>query len=127
MKAFLKEYAADLRDAVILNLDNLGSGALYYITSEGMSRHYDGDRRLISAAKRVVRELQMDVRGREYRGLSTDATPALARGFRALSVMAFDINGRLPDWHWKTDTVENVTPENLTKAADFVTEMVREL
>jgi Peptidase family M28 len=127
MKVFLKEYAAELRDAVILNLDNLGSGALYYITSEGMSRHYDGDRRLISAAKRVVRELQMDVRGREYRGLSTDATPALARRFRALSVMAFDINGRLPDWHWKTDTVENVTPENLTKAADFVTEMVREL
>jgi hypothetical protein len=41
--------------------------------------------------------------------------------------MAFDINGRLPDWHWKSDTVENVTPENLTKAADFVTEMVREL
>lgn len=127
MKAFLKEYAADLRDAVILNLDNLGSGSLYYITSEGMSRHYDGDRRLISAAKRVVREHQMDIRGREYRGLSTDATPALARRFRALSVMAFDINGRLPDWHWKTDTVENVVPENLAKAADFVTEMVREL
>jgi Peptidase family M28 len=127
MKAFLKECAADLREAVILNLDNLGSGSLYYITSEGMSRHYDGDRRLISAAKRVVREREMDIRGREYRGLSTDATPALARHFRALSVMAFDINGRLPDWHWKTDTVENVTPENLTKAADFVTEMVREL
>jgi hypothetical protein len=127
MRAFLKEYAADLRDAVILNLDNLGSGSLYYITSEGMSRHYDGDRRLISAAKRVVREQQMDIRGREYRGLSTDATPALARRFRALSVMAFDINGRLPDWHWKSDTVENVVPENLTKAADFVTEMVREL
>ena len=127
MKAFLKEYAADLHDAVILNLDNVGSGALVYVTSEGMSRHYDGDRRLISAAKRVVREHQMDIRGRAYRGLSTDATPALARRFRALSVMAFDINGRLPDWHWKTDTVENVTPENLTKAADFVTEMVREL
>jgi hypothetical protein len=127
MKAFLKEYAADLHDAVILNLDNLGSGALTYITSEGMSRHYDGDRRLVGAAKRVVREHEMDIRGREYRGLSTDATPALARGFRALSVMAFDINGRLPDWHWKTDTVDNVVPDNLTKAADFVTEMVREL
>lgn len=127
MKAFLKEYAADLRDAVIINLDNLGSGALCYITSEGMSRHYDGDRRLISAAKRVVREHQMDIRGRVYRGLSTDATPALARRFRALSIMAFDINGRLPDWHWRTDTVENVMPENLERAADFVAEMVREL
>lgn len=127
MKAFLKDYAADLRNAVIINLDNLGSGSLYYITEEGMSRHYDGDRRLISAAKRVVREHQMDIRGRAYRGLSTDATPALARRFRALSVMAFDINGRLPDWHWKSDTVDNVVPENLERAADFVTEMVREL
>ena len=127
MKTFIKEYAADLRDAVIINLDNLGSGSLCYITSEGMSRHYDGDRRLISAAKRVVREHQMDIRGRAYRGLSTDATPALARRFRALSVMAFDINGRLPHWHWKSDTVENVAAENLERAADFVTEMIREL
>ncbi len=127
MQAFLKAYEEDLRDAVIINLDNLGTGALHWVTSEGMARRYHCDRRLASAAKRVVREEEMPIRGRDYRGLSTDATPALARGFRAMSVMAFDINGRLPNWHWKTDTTDAVQPENLDLAAAFVTKLIRDL
>jgi len=127
MLAFLKAYEEDLRDAVIINLDNLGTGSLYWVTSEGMARRYHCDRRLASSAKRVVREAEMPIRGRDYRGLSTDATPALARGFRAMSLMAFDINGRLPNWHWKTDATDAVQPENLDLAAEFVTRLVRDL
>jgi hypothetical protein len=41
--------------------------------------------------------------------------------------MAFDINGRLPNWHWRTDTVEAVQPENLDLAATFVAKLIREL
>lgn len=44
-----------------------------------------------------------------------------------MSIMAFDINGRLPHWHWHTDTVENVAESNLELAADFVTRLIREL
>jgi hypothetical protein len=127
MQAFLKAYEEDLRDAVIINLDNLGTGSLHWVTSEGMARRYHCDRRLASSAKRVVREEEMPIRGRAYRGLSTDATPALARGFRAMSIMAFDINGRLPNWHWKTDTTDSVQPENLDLAAAFVTKLIRDL
>ncbi|TDB38013.1 MAG: M28 family peptidase [Actinobacteria bacterium] len=127
MQAFLKEYEEDLRDALIINLDNIGAGALHWVTSEGMARRYHCDRRLASSAKRVAREEDLPVRGRDYRGLSTDATPALARGFKAMSVMAFDINGRLPNWHWRTDTTDNVNPENLELAATFVAKLIREL
>jgi len=62
-----------------------------------------------------------------YRGLSTDATPALARRFHAMSVMAFDINGRLPNWHWHTDTVENVQEDTMASATEFVAELIKEL
>jgi hypothetical protein len=127
MQAFLAAYGEELRDALIINLDNLGAGALAWITSEGMARHYHCDRRLASSAKRVARENDLPIRGREYRGLSTDATPALARRFKAMSIMAFDINGRLPHWHWHTDTVDNVAESNLDLAADFVTKLIREL
>ena len=127
MQAFLKEYEDDLRDALIINIDNIGTGSLYWVTSEGMARRYHCDRRLASSARRVAREEDLPVRGREYRGLSTDATPALARGFKAMSVMAFDINGRLPNWHWRTDTAEAVQPENLDLAATFVAKLIREL
>jgi len=41
--------------------------------------------------------------------------------------MAFDINGRLPDWHWTTDTVSNVDESNLETATEFVTALLREL
>ena len=127
MQAFLKEHGPDLRDAAIINLDNLGSGSLFYITREGMAKRYDSDRRLLSAARRAVREAELPVKGREYRGLSTDATPALARGYHAMSVMAFDINGRLPNWHWATDTADNVREDNIEAAVDFVSALIKEL
>ncbi|HET6498632.1 MAG TPA: M28 family peptidase [Coriobacteriia bacterium] len=127
MRAFLSEYGPDLEGALIINLDNLGTGTVHIVTEEGMARRYRSDRRMVSAAKRVSRENDLPVRARPYVGMSTDATPALARGFRAMSVMAFDADGRLPNWHWHTDTEENVDPEVLEIAVRFVTETVREL
>lgn len=127
MQAFLKEFGPDLRDASFINLDNIGSGAVAYVTREGMARRYDSDRRLMSAARRAVREADLPVKGHEYRGLSTDATPALARGYHAMSVMAFDVNGRLPNWHWATDTADNVDEANLETAVEFVTALIKEL
>ncbi|MDF1542009.1 MAG: M28 family peptidase [Anaerosomatales bacterium] len=127
MRAFLDAYGPDLKGALIINLDNLGTGVLHMVTEEGMARRYRSDRRLVSAGKRASRENDMPVRARPYTGLSTDATPALARGYRAMSVMAFDANGRLPNWHWHTDVEENVDPGNLELAERFVTETVRSL
>jgi len=127
MRAFLKEYGPDLHDAAIINLDNIGAGSLTYVTREGMARHYDSDRRIVSAARRAVREADLPIKGHEYRGLSTDATPALARGYHAMSVMAFDVNGRLPNWHWATDTSDNVAEANIETAVEFVTALIKEL
>jgi hypothetical protein len=127
MKAFLKEHGPDLRDAFIINIDNVGTGSLTYVDSEGMAKRYRSDRRIMGAARRAVSEGGLAIRSRDYRGLSTDATPALARRFRAMSVMAFDINGRLPNWHWATDTVENVDEKNLETAAEFVCAIIKEL
>ena len=127
MQAFLAEHGPDLRDAAIINLDNVGAGSLSYVTREGMARRYDSDRRLLSAARRAVREADLPVKGREYRGLATDATPALARGYHAMSVMAFDVNGRIPNWHWTTDTTDDVSEANIETAVEFVTALIKEL
>jgi hypothetical protein len=127
MQAFLKRYGPDLREAAIINLDNIGTGSLTFVTREGMAKHYDSDRRLVSAARRAVREADLPLKGHEYKGLSTDATPALARGYHAMSVMAFDVNGRLPNWHWATDTADNVSESNLDTAVEFVTALIKEL
>jgi hypothetical protein len=127
MKALLDEYAAELRNALIINFDNVGSGTVYWVTQEGMARRYRADRRLVSTAKKVAREDELMVKGRAYRGLSTDATAAMARKVKAMSIMAFDINGRLPNWHWATDTSDNIDFENLETAAELAAGMIREL
>jgi len=127
MKALLAEYGHELRDAVIINIDNVGTGAVSYVTREGSSRRYDADRRLVGAARRAVREADLPVKGREYHGTPTDATAALARGYRAMSVMAFDINGRLPNWHWATDTADAVSEANIQTAVDLVSAIIKEL
>jgi hypothetical protein len=127
MQELLKTYGEDLRSAFIINIDGVAGGKLHWITQEGMARGYRATPRLLSTAKRVSRENQIAISPKKYRALSTDATPALARGFKAMSVMAFDINGRIPNWHWKTDTSDTVDEETLERAVQFVTALVREL
>jgi len=126
MQAFLRDYGDDLRDALIINIDGCGAGQLFWASSEGMARRYRADRRLVALARRVSRETETMIKPREYKGLSTDASPALARGYKALSIMAFDPKGLPINWHWKSDTVENLDGALMETTADFVTAMIRE-
>ena len=126
MEAFLGAYGDELRDALIINLDNVGSGQLSWVTVEGMARRYHANARLIGLAKRVSREHEILVKPRAYTGLSTDATAALARGFKAMTLMAFDSAGLPVNWHWKTDTSDQIEPEVVERTTDLVTNMIRE-
>lgn len=127
MRAFLEANADDLADALIINIENVGAGTVAFVTEEGAMRTYRSDRRLVTQAKRTVRENDLAVKGHTGRRFETSATPALARRFKAMSVMAFDINGRIPNWRWHTDTVENVMATTVEQAAAFVTALVRDL
>jgi hypothetical protein len=126
MEAFLAAYGEDLRDAFIINIDNVGAGQLSWVTAEGMARRYRANQRLIGLAKRVSREQEILVKPRVYKGLSTDATPALARGFKALTLMGFDHNGVPVNWHWSSDTSANIEPEMIERVTELVTGMIRE-
>ena len=126
MQAFLAAYGDELRDALIINLDNVGAGQLSWVTDEGMARRYRANARLIGLAKRVSRDCEILVKPRSYKGLSTDATPALARGFKALTLMGFDSAGLPINWHWKTDTSDQIEPEVVERTTELVTQMIRE-
>ena len=126
MEAFLELYGEDVRDALIINIDNVGAGQLSWVTAEGMARRYRANARLIGLAKRVSRELDILVKPRVYKGLSTDATPALARGYKAMTLMGFGSNGLPVNWHWQTDTTANIEPELVERVTALVTGMIRE-
>ncbi|MDI6712895.1 MAG: hypothetical protein QMD96_06625 [Anaerosomatales bacterium] len=127
MRALLDAYGAELRDASIINIDSVGAGSLAWLEHEGDGRVYRGDRRLAATFKRVVRDRGLAARPRSERAGLTDATVALARRLRALTVMAFDINGRVAKRHTKEDTTGIVSEDALTAAVDLITEVVREL
>jgi hypothetical protein len=126
MEAFLEAYGEDVRDAMIVNIDNVGAGQLSWVTAEGMARRYRANQRLIGLAKRVSREQEILLKPRVYKGLSTDATPALARGYKAMTLMAFAPSGVPVNWHWPTDTTAKVEPELIERVTELVTEMIRQ-
>jgi len=100
----------------ILNFDMVRIGDIYYITGEGLLTTMKSDKLLVEIADKVAKvHEEWDIRSRMYKLLPTDATPAIARGFRAMSIMGFDKKGLLPNWHWYTDIYENIQEETVKK------------
>lgn len=116
-------HRTELSGKPILNFDNVGIGTLTAATKEGMWRVY-------SASRDLLREFQAlrapGLAFQPYLGLSTDATPLLARGFRALTFIALGENGLPVNWHWYTDTVEAVDAGNITRLVELVVLWARE-
>jgi hypothetical protein len=127
MIEFLKVHGDSVKDSLIVNLDNLGTGHVCYIDCEGMLLGHGSSPVLLWLSDRVARDKKLPVWRAGYRLLSTDATPALARGYQAMSVMAFDDEGRLPNWHWQTDTVDMIEIENIEAARAFLWNLARRI
>ncbi len=121
MIRFLDNNKLDKENTYFINMDNIGAGDLKYITEEGILKKYTSDEKLIKTAFLSVQEKpELKVNGKPYSLLTTDAVAAMARGYKAMTIMAVDKNGLLPNWHWHTDTVEHVEKDNLTTARTLV-------
>ncbi|MTI96083.1 MAG: Zn-dependent exopeptidase M28 [Firmicutes bacterium] len=128
MLRFLEEYGEEIRDDYIINLDNLGIGNVKYIDGEGLFSPMPADRDLVLAAAAFARSNpDLTVGPHVYQALTTDATPALVRGYKTMSIMAFTEDGILPHWHWPTDKAENVSLQNLATASKLVQSIARQL
>ncbi|WP_438317336.1 M28 family metallopeptidase [Candidatus Caldatribacterium sp. SIUC1] len=113
----IAKHGPKLRGKPIVNLDNLGSGTLTLATHEGMWRIYEATPSLVTEFQKLSLPF---LAFRPYLGLSTDATPLLARGFPAVTIIALGEQGLPVNWHWHTDTVENLARDNLEKAVQLV-------
>ncbi len=124
MVSFVREHKDLVRDAYIINIDNCGAGKVSYIIEEGMIKQYAADHTMVAIADKVAKGSSMNVTPRIYTMMSTDALVPLSRGYRAMSIMAFDDEGMLPNWHWETDVFENVRPVPVNLAYEFATKMI---
>jgi hypothetical protein len=123
-QAFLRERDTD--GWLFLNFDGVGAPAtLRFALAEGILRRWPADPALVAAAERLRRtrpELGLEPAEGPL-GLTYDATPVLARGGRALTLVAGD-DGRIPNYHQPTDTVANLDRDVLSRALEVGRELI---
>lgn len=123
-QAFLR--SRDTADWLFLNVDNVGGPAtLRYTLREGLATKWDCDPGLITVAGAVApRRPELGLAPSEGPiGLTYDVTPVLARGGRGITLVAGD-DGVIPNYHWPTDTPENLDPACVGAALEVAREMV---
>ncbi len=111
---------------MFLNVDNVGGPAtLRYTLREGMATKWDCDPSLVGIAAAISRDRpDLGLAPSEGPiGLTYDATPVLARGGRAITLVAGD-DGVIPNYHWPSDTPENLDPDSIGRTLEVAREMV---
>ncbi len=126
MQSFLRRHKEELARAWIINIDNVGAGDVTYTTREGMLLPHRTGRELNETAVKVAALPGIKVTGAPFRTMSNDTEPALLRGLEAITVIA-TADGIPVNWHWKTDTFENIDPDCVDMAYRFVEQLVRRL
>lgn len=127
MSAFMDLHEDELRDAWFLNIDTVGGPGttIRWVTSSTMLEPLRADEHLIRLAEEVAEahpELGAEP-GTWHVGLDTDV--AGVRGLKQMSIVALTAGGTLPDWHWPTDTFDNLDESVLERAYAFTLDLVR--
>jgi hypothetical protein len=125
MKHFIRHTDLDPATTLFVNLDNIGGGELHYLLGEGMLAFRPYDQELVRLAEQMAGEFGRAVRPKRNLLLPTDGSMPCLAGYSAISFLAFLEDGSLPNYHWYTDTLENVDPDLLGFAERFLTEYVR--
>ncbi len=122
-QAFLR--SRDTSDWIFVNVDSVGGGTLRYARREGLARKWDADPKLVAIAERLAAQRpELGLRSSEGPiGLTYDVTPVMARGGRAITFVAGD-DGVIPNYHWPTDTTENLDPATTVAAHEAVREVL---
>ncbi|MDW8052836.1 MAG: M28 family peptidase [Armatimonadota bacterium] len=120
--AFEQEYGAALRDAEFLIVDHVGLGEPRYLIAEAMLPRARASAELIAkmeAFAQACPEWRLKPSAVPH-GAYTDALPFYLRGYRAIALWCEVEPGIPPNWHWLTDTLENISPDDLQRAYEVV-------
>ncbi len=120
--AFEREYGAQLHDAEFLIVDHVGLGEPRYLVAEAMLPRARPKPEMIVAMEQLARgcpELHLKPSSVPH-GAYTDALPFYLKGYRAIALWCEVDPGVPPNWHWITDTLENVSEQDLQRAYEVV-------
>ncbi len=117
-RAFLKANSL-ARETPVLNLDNVGRGALHYATGEGMLGVVSFQGPLVEAASRLEGASPV-----VYTLAYFDTLPFARAGHPCLTLIRLD-HGIPPHWHWPTDTRENVDEQAVVDTLAYAQALTR--
>jgi hypothetical protein len=109
----------------MVNFDSVGGAApLRYILEEGMAVTRPATQRLVTLVDQIAaRRPELGLKPASDTGaLTTDATVALAHGCEAITFLARE--RAIPNYHWPTDTFENIAPETVGRTLEAGRELL---
>ena len=124
---FLKRHARELdrRSTAMVVVDTVGAGALRYMTDEHMLGRHRACPELLSHLE-ALRGTEAFAAIRPYSmGLFTDATAAMAQGYRAVALIGMDLEWVVRHYHQPSDTLAALDPSKLAPARDLVLALLR--
>ncbi len=125
-QAYARGHEERAAASTFLNFDTVGGPApLTYILREGSaSANRPASARLVQMLEAIaLRRPDLGlVPARTTPGLPTDATPMRARGWEAITLLAQ--GDTIPNYHWPTDTYENVDPPTVGRALETGRELL---
>jgi hypothetical protein len=127
-RSYVRAHRADVPRPTFVNFDTVGGDVpLTYVLREGAPLGRRASPRLVRLAEKIARR-RPDLGLRPAAGtpgLPTDVTVALAGGLEGITFLA---QGRtVPNYHWPTDTFENVEPRTIARALEVGRELLAEL
>ncbi|HOO55422.1 MAG TPA: M28 family peptidase [bacterium] len=116
----------DINNTYVINIDHVGIGRLVLTGREGMFIRKACDERLLGAAESFrLPSTGEPVSRHDFKTMLTDGYAAQMRGFRTVSIMAFQEDGTLANWHWHSDVAEPVAEANLQDAASLAVHIIK--
>ncbi len=115
--AFEHEYGYQLRDAEFLIIDHVGLGEPRYLLAEAMLPRQKAHPEMVNRFESLARQHpEWNLKSSAVpHGAYTDALPFLIHRYRAIALWCEQEPGIPPNWHWRTDTLENVSPHDLER------------
>jgi hypothetical protein len=106
---------------IFLNVDKAGNGTVRYLGKEGFVFPSRSDERLLDICGQIAEEDQAGRFGARQlvARVSSDALPARARGYPAITVSALSALDYQPNQHQPTDTPERIDEEALGRVRAF--------
>ena len=126
IRAFLSRHAAEMRGAVIVNLEALGAGEVSYVEKEGAVIQSSSSSRMKRYLRRAGQSLGVSIKGISIEWKDSASSYALRHHMQGIGIVGME--GDKPAGCGEAgDTVEAVDPALLSQNTDVVIELLKNI